>query len=160
MNHPHVNEHHARTHQVIYSNAKTAHSLIEDIKKEKKKIADWEADFRKRDLAWTKAHTGGYLMDHPFNNTAIAKILTNQTTQANQRIVNYKKQLARLVVHAHPKEPLPVTLQFATPRYPAFPVPQNPFVNPYGSALISTAGAPYFDQFGRPYPYAPFGLYF
>jgi hypothetical protein len=163
MNNPYVNSNYYLTQQVVYSNTATANSLINAIKNDESRILSWQSAYRTGEANYNNVYTNAYginwVLAHPYANTATARAYISYIDQANQRIQNYKTQLARLIVYVRPSAPLPSLLLARTVVYPGYPIPSNPYYDQYGRALYDTLGRPYFDQFGRPYPYTPYNLY-
>ena len=163
MNNSLVNTNYYLTQQVVYSNTATANSLITSIKADESRILSWQSGYRTGEANYIRIYTNAYganwVIARPYANTAAARNYQSYIAQAEQRIQNYKNQLARLVVYIRPSAPLPSLLLSRTVTYPGYPIPQNPYYDQYGRPLYDTLGRPYFDQFGRPYPYTPYNLY-
>lgn len=130
----------------IYSNGNTAYTLLKNIDSELKKIQGYEVTVR----ALQARYPNNYATK------AAYRAQQNLITAANNRIDNYKRQLARLVVYTNPRLPVaPISAMY----YPTFAPMRNPYYDAWGRPLFDSLGRPYFDPQGRPFPYTPYYYY-
>jgi hypothetical protein len=133
--------------QFIFSNGVTANNLLKNIDGEVKKIDSWQTAIRAQEARQGVTR---------YRRTAQYRNYTRYINEANDRIANYKRQLARLVVYVNPVFPISTVVR---PTFPQFPPLRSPYFDNLGRPLFDATGRPYFDQYGRPYPYTPFYYY-